>query len=71
MGQAEWIAVLAIAAATMGGAIGWMMRISRGLTKLEAMVFRIEKVEDTVERHGERLEGHSTRITVLEAHDPS
>ena len=69
MVTSEWLAVVAISIGLIGGAIGWMMRISRGLTKLESMVFRIEKNESRLQRHSDRLDDQGTRLTVIEAHD--
>ena len=69
MGAPEWLAVVALVVGLSGGVVGWMMRVSRGLTRLEGMVFRIEKNEERLQRHSDRLDDHATRITVIEAHD--
>jgi hypothetical protein len=46
-----------------------MMRISRGLTKLEGLLFRIEKNEGRLQRHSDRLDDHGTRLTVIETQE--
>ena len=69
MPTSEWLTVVAIGIGLLGGAIGWMMRISRGLTKLESMLFRIEKNEDRLQRHSDRLDEHGTRLTVIETQE--
>lgn len=69
MVASEWIAVVAISIGLIGGAIGWMMRISRGLTKLEGLLFRIEKNEGRLQRHSDRLDDHGTRLTVIETQE--
>ena len=69
MPTSEWLTVVAIGIGLTGGAIGWMMRISKGLTKLESMVFRIEKNESRLQRHSDRLDEHGTRLTVIETQE--
>jgi len=69
MPTSEWLTVVAIGIGLTGCVIGWMMRISKGLTRLESMVFRIEKNEGRLQRHSDRLDDHGTRLTVIEAHD--
>jgi hypothetical protein len=69
MVTSEWLAVVAISIGLIGGAIGWMMRISRGLTKLEGLLFRIEKNEGRLQRHSDRLDDHGTRLTVIETQE--
>jgi hypothetical protein len=69
MPTSEWLTVVAIGIGLTGGAIGWMMRISKGLTRLESMVFRIKKNEARLQRHSDRLDDQGTRLTVIEAHD--
>jgi len=69
MPTSEWLTVVAIGIGLTGGAIGWMMRISKGLTRLESMVFRIEKNESRLQRHSDRLDDQGTRLTVIEAHE--
>ena len=69
MPTSEWLTVVAIGIGLLGGASGWMRRISRGLTKLEAMVVRIEKNESRLQRHSDRLDEHGTRLTVIETQE--
>ena len=69
MPTSEWLTVGASGIGLLGGAIGWMMRIIRGLTKLESMVFRIEKNESRLQRHSDRLDEHGTRLTVIETQE--
>lgn len=66
MEPGNWIAIIAIAISVMGAAAGWMFRMARGMTKLEAIVLRVENCEKAVEKTSVKLEDHSVRLTKLE-----
>tara|TARA_R110002020_G_scaffold43645_6_gene126591 strand:+ start:1486 stop:1698 length:213 start_codon:yes stop_codon:yes gene_type:complete len=67
MEPGNWIAVIAITISVVGAAAGWMFRMARGMTKLEAIVLRVENCEKAVEKSSIKLEDHSVRLTKLES----
>ena len=60
MTPAEWIGLLAVLVGIAGSVVAWMIRISRQLARVEAIVEPLGAVKDTVREHG-------VRISVLEA----
>tara|TARA_R100000808_G_scaffold17862_1_gene39276 strand:+ start:11630 stop:11842 length:213 start_codon:yes stop_codon:yes gene_type:complete len=66
MEPGNWIAVIAITISVVGAAAGWMFRMARGMTKLEALVHRVEKCEKAVEKSSAKLEDHAVRLVKLE-----
>ena len=68
MNDEAWLAVMAIGVAVLGAQVGWMLRISRQLTRLEAMVHRVDASDLRLQRHSDKIDGHATRLAVIESH---
>jgi len=66
MDTGNWIAIIAITISVVGAAAGWMFRMARGMTKLEAIVHRVKNCEKAVEKSSAKLEDHAVRLVKLE-----
>ena len=67
MTPAEWIGLLALLIGVVGTVVGWMMRISRQLARVEAVVDRIGHLETEISSVQSRVGKHGERLSVLEA----
>lgn len=67
MNVEAWLAVMAIVVGVLGAQVGWMLRISRQLTRLESMVRRVDSNELRLQRHADKIDSHATRLTVIES----
>lgn len=63
-----WLAVMAIVVGVLGAQVGWMLRISRQLTRLESLVHRVDSSERRLQRHSDKIDSHATRLAVIESH---
>ena len=67
MGASEWLAVVGISVTIVGATVAWMIRISRQLARIEAIVERLARIEDAVSEVQRTVNQHGERISVLEA----
>ena len=67
MGAAEWIGLLALMLGVSGAIVGWMMRISKQLARIENAVDRVPVIEADLKETQSRVTKNTERISVLEA----
>jgi|TARA_R110000824_G_C14976868_1_gene653721 hypothetical protein len=67
MEASEWVGLLAIAVGLSGSIVGWMIRISRQLARIENAVDRMSVIESDMKETKVHVAKNTERISILEA----
>ena len=67
MGASEWIGLSALMLGVSGAIVGWMMRISKQLARIENSVDRVPVIEADLKEAQSHITKNTERISVLEA----
>ena len=67
MEASEWVGLLAIAVGLSGSIVGWMIRISRQLARIENAVDRMSVIESDMKETKVHVTKNTERISILEA----
>jgi len=67
MEASEWIGLFALMVGVSGAIVGWMMRISRQLARIENAVDRVPVIEADLKETKSHVTKNTERISVLEA----
>ena len=67
MDASEWVGLLAIAVGLSGSMVGWMIRISRQLARIENAVDRISIIESDMKETKVQVTKNTERIIILES----